>query len=86
MVKPKKPKAPEYIKCGNRECDRKILPIMNKLTDARRAAIVRALCEGNSIRATTPLETVATGTVAAPKRIDVTKGARAVAGTSVRSS
>lgn len=36
---------------------------MNKLTDARRAAIVRALCEGNSIRATTRLTGAAKATV-----------------------
>jgi hypothetical protein len=36
---------------------------MNKLTDARRAAIVRALCEGNSIRATVRLTGAAKATV-----------------------
>src|SRR5215208_6669758 len=36
---------------------------MNKLTDARRAAIVRALCEGNSVRATARLTDTAKATV-----------------------
>jgi IS1 family transposase len=36
---------------------------MNKLTDARRAAIVRALCEGNSVRATARLTATAKATV-----------------------
>lgn len=36
---------------------------MNKLTDARRAAIVRALCEGNSVRATARLTGTAKATV-----------------------
>ena len=36
---------------------------MNKLTDARRAAIVRSLCEGNSIRATRRLTGAAKATV-----------------------
>ncbi len=36
---------------------------MNKLTDARRAAIVRALCEGNSVRATARLTDSAKATV-----------------------
>jgi len=36
---------------------------MNKLTPERRAAIVRALCEGNSIRATSHLTGVAKATV-----------------------
>lgn len=36
---------------------------MNKLADARRAAIVRALCEGNSVRATARLTTTAKATV-----------------------
>jgi IS1 family transposase len=36
---------------------------MNTITDSRRAAIVRALCEGNSIRATTRLTGAAKATV-----------------------
>ena len=36
---------------------------MHKFTDARRAAIVRALCEGNSVRATARLTTTAKATV-----------------------
>ncbi|MEO8564320.1 MAG: IS1 family transposase [bacterium] len=36
---------------------------MNKLTDTRRAAIVRALCEGNSVRATARLTDTAKATV-----------------------
>jgi IS1 family transposase len=36
---------------------------MNKLTDARRAAIIRALCEGNSVRATARLTDTAKATV-----------------------
>lgn len=39
------------------------LPSMNKLTDSRRAAIVRALAEGNSIRATARLTRTAKATV-----------------------
>lgn len=36
---------------------------MNKLTDARRAAVIRALCEGNSVRATARLTDTAKATV-----------------------
>lgn len=36
---------------------------MNKLTDSRRADIIRALCEGNSVRATTRLSGAAKATV-----------------------
>jgi IS1 family transposase len=39
------------------------LIIINKLTGARRAAVVRALCEGNSIRATVRLTGAAKATV-----------------------
>lgn len=36
---------------------------MNRLTDARRAAVIRALCEGNSVRATARLTGTAKATV-----------------------
>lgn len=39
------------------------LTVMNKLTDTRRAAIIRALCEGNSVRATGRLTGAAKATV-----------------------
>ena len=39
------------------------LPVMNKLTDSKRADIIRALCEGNSVRATTRLTGAAKATV-----------------------
>jgi IS1 family transposase len=39
------------------------LPVVNKPTDARRAVIVRALCEGNSIRATVRMTGAAKATV-----------------------
>src|SRR5690349_10235145 len=40
-----------------------IMTLMNKLTNARRAMIVRALVEGNSIRATCRMTDTAKGTV-----------------------
>ena len=39
------------------------LVVMNKLTDSKRAEIIRALCEGNSVRATTRLTGAAKATV-----------------------
>ena len=41
----------------------KLIVTMNKLPTAKRAAIVRALCEGNSIRATCRLTGAAKATV-----------------------
>ena len=40
-----------------------IFIVMNKLPDSRRAAVIRALCEGNSVRATARLTDTAKATV-----------------------